>query len=158
MTEKLPTTEAKPKPKEKPKAKKPPKVKPLPGPDFAGLLVDDKDKDTVVTSIPKTMKPILFRPEKYDGSWHAAKFKPQNKVAGLTVPVAISGEYRYERAILDIRKLTPKQALGVKVLTDGMASDGLQTDDGSDINSRQQAVKKLLEMLADEFVDGAVRV
>ena len=102
---------------------------------------------------PAKVKPrpvVLFQsPADASDEWRPEKFKPQKTNAELKIPLAVTGDRNFESDILDIRNLTPKQTLGVCVLTDGMAGVGMMTDDGKEINSRQQAVRKLLEMIAE---------
>lgn len=103
--------------------------------------------------IEKPKKVFLMPPPVDDGKWHPTSFDPNNVEANVRIPLALTGDPINGKNELDIRKLTPKQSLGVMVLMEGLSCDGAQTADGNEITSRQQAVKKLLEMLADEFAE-----
>jgi len=120
---------------------------------FDTLAPAEESDEPVIKTIEKTRTPFLPQPEVNDAKWNFATFDPGHKTAALSIPLALTGEANVARRELDLRRLTQKQAFGLQVLMEGYHCDGHQTDDGSEINSRQQAIRKLLESIADQYVE-----
>ena len=130
-----------------------PKVKPgrvAPKPE----VVED---GPVVTTIEKTRNPIMTRPVDYDNRWHPSRFKASNHEVKIDVPIAITGDERRLPNELDLRNLTSKQRLGLSLMTQGMLTSGARLDDGSEVNSRQQMIKKQCEVAADAYWDSLAK-
>lgn len=112
-----------------------------------------EEEEPEVKIIKKTRDPIMSEPEPNDVRWHPRSFEASNCEVQFRVPLALTGEVVTLRRDLDVRRLTQKQNLGLLVLLEGYSCDGSQTDDGNEINSRQQAIRKMLETIADQFVE-----
>jgi len=68
----------------------------------------------------------------------------------FTVPFCLDKNVRPRRRFLTaLRDLTAKQRFGLNVLLEGMKSNGTKIENGSVVNSHVNAIRSLLEMVAD---------
>lgn len=72
-----------------------------------------------------------------------------NGVAKLELPIAVTGDYVRRKPRIDIKDMTRKQRRGLSLLMEGMKCEGSRLDNGHVVNNHLNALRKLLELIAD---------